>query len=387
MLRPAQSARRVTRPAWRVSDSLATIVSMPALQQWPKTRFGSEDFPLPEGPRALVFLAADYGNIGDIAITVAQARFLARFAGGRQVVQVPLDRALRVVRSIRRQLRPDDLVTVVGGGNMGSLYPDIEALRQLVIRLFPGNPVVCFPQSLDWQDTEASGRALAAIARRYTRHRKLAVFARESASFARLGELFALRGGVRLALVPDIVFSLSPADVGVAPAAARAGILACLRHDKERRVSDAQGERIRALLAGAGEPVRFTDTHVPLSGLDEAQALALLQGKLREFAAARLVVTDRLHGMIFAAIAGTPCVALPNATHKVTQTWRDWLSEHPGVALVQPGDEAALREAIARLLALDPAALPGRPVPESAFAALAEAVAVPVAAEAGAGRG
>ncbi|MCM5569915.1 polysaccharide pyruvyl transferase family protein [Burkholderiaceae bacterium FT117] len=365
-------------------DTLKSRVPLP-LKQWPRTRFGSEDFPLPDGPRALVFLAADYGNIGDIAITVAQARFLARFAGGRQVVQVPLDRTLRVVRAIRRQLRPDDLVTVVGGGNMGSLYPDIEALRQLAIRVFPGNPVICFPQSLDWDDTVASQRALARIARSYPRHRRLSLFARESASFAKLGELFGPGGRVRLALVPDIVFSLSPADLGVAPAAARAGILACLRQDKERRVSDAQGERIRELLAGAGEPVNFTDTHVPLSGLDEAQALALLQDKLREFVAARLVVTDRLHGMIFAAISGTPCVALPNATHKVTQTWRDWLQAYPGVALVQPGDEAALREAIERLLALDPAALPARPVDDAAFAALAEAVAVPVTGGPGAG--
>ncbi len=37
-----------------------------------------------------------------------------------------------------------------------------------------------------------------------------------------------------------------------------------------------------------------------------------LNSKFAEFLSSGLVITDRLHGMIFAAITGTPCIALDN---------------------------------------------------------------------------
>ena len=40
----------------------------------------------------------------------------------------------------------------------------------------------------------------------------------------------------------------------------------------------------------------------------------------------KLVVTDRLHGMIFSTICGTPCIAFSNTTGKVKGVF-DWLSK------------------------------------------------------------
>ena len=53
------------------------------------------------------------------------------------------------------------------------------------------------------------------------------------------------------------------------------------------------------------------------------------QGQLQElldaFRKAEIVVTDRLHGMIFSAITGTPCVAFRNRNHKIKSTYDSWL--------------------------------------------------------------
>lgn len=46
--------------------------------------------------------------------------------------------------------------------------------------------------------------------------------------------------------------------------------------------------------------------------------------KLREFSRARIVVTDRLHAMVFAAITGTPCVAFDNSSKKVSGVY-EWI--------------------------------------------------------------
>ena len=42
-----------------------------------------------------------------------------------------------------------------------------------------------------------------------------------------------------------------------------------------------------------------------------------VKNKLEQFKKAKLIITDRLHGMIFAAITSTPCIALGNYNHKI----------------------------------------------------------------------
>src|SRR5690554_4081922 len=88
---------------------------------WLKQRissfFYSWDMPLPAKPRAFIFLAADYGNIGDLAITAAQQTFLEKVVPTHQVVLIPISATRQVLRSIRKQVRPEDIVTTVGGGN------------------------------------------------------------------------------------------------------------------------------------------------------------------------------------------------------------------------------------------------------------------------------
>lgn len=43
-----------------------------------------------------------------------------------------------------------------------------------------------------------------------------------------------------------------------------------------------------------------------------------VQSKLEEFAKYKMIITDRLHGMIFSILSNTPCLALDNSNHKVS---------------------------------------------------------------------
>ncbi len=56
--------------------------------------------------------------------------------------------------------------------------------------------------------------------------------------------------------------------------------------------------------------------------------------KWNEFSSVQLVVTDRLHGMVFSAITGTPCIALDNISHKVYGAYQ-WLSYLPYLRFLQ----------------------------------------------------
>jgi pyruvyl transferase EpsI len=257
---------------------------------------------------------------------------------------------LLLVDSIKRQIRPQDIVTIVGGGNMGSLYPDIEELRQRVIRSFPGNRIVCFPQTLDWNDAPASSRALQRIVRIYARHPDIHVFARESITREKLENLFRAHANVKIGYVPDIVLSATAAALGAVQGAQPDGILLCMRDDAERALDARQRQALEDALAQAGLPMRITDTHAGGSGLDDGRCARLLADKIDEFRVARLVVTDRLHGMILSTLAGTPCLVVPNANHKIRQTWLDWLSDLPQVQFLAPSEFVALPGIVAELL-------------------------------------
>lgn len=310
-----------------------------------------KEIPLPAMERAFVLLAADYGNIGDLAITAAQAKFLVKHAGDRAVVMVPISGTRAVIRSLRRQIGPGDLVTIIGGGNMGSLYPDIEELRQLVIRSFPKNRIVCFPQSLDWTQSRESDSALAGILRTYSRHPDLHVFARESVSRDKLHSLFAGHPNVRIGYVPDVVLSVSAAELGFDGRPEPSGILLCMRDDRERSLAPEQLAQLRKTLEDTGQGITVTDTHAGGARLDEARCAHLLADKLAQFTGARLVVTDRLHGMILSLVAGTPCLVLPNANHKIRHTWQDWLRDVPQLRFVEPAQLPGLHAVIDALLA------------------------------------
>lgn len=62
--------------------------------------------------------------------------------------------------------------------------------------------------------------------------------------------------------------------------------------------------------------------------------------KMQKFMNAKLVVTDRLHGMLFAAITGTPCIVFSNYNQKVSGTY-EWIKTLPYVRYVNSVEEMA----------------------------------------------
>src|SRR5690606_41054328 len=84
--------------------------------------------------RIYIFLAADYGNLGDVAITYAQHRFLSHTYPTHQVIEIPISQTLNGIVQLKNLIQPVDIVTTVGGGNTGAMYYQIEHFRQVVIQ-------------------------------------------------------------------------------------------------------------------------------------------------------------------------------------------------------------------------------------------------------------
>ena len=338
------------------------------------TFLNSEKVKLPVKKRFFIFLAADYGNIGDLAISSAQEKFIKENLTDCEVFPVPISKTRLWLDSIKKQVNSEDIITIIGGGNMGSLYPDIEDLRQLVIRSFPYNKIVCFPQTLDWDESKSSNKALKKIVKTYSAHSDIHIFARELITYKKLEEVFNGQQNVKIGFVPDIVMSTSAKQLGVVNSSKPTGILTCLRNDKECALKAEHYTILDGAIGDTGLTITKTDTHAGGSGLSKAECNKLLSNKIQQFAEAQLVITDRLHGMILCMLSGTPCLVLPNSNHKIRQTYLDWLKDHPRLIFVELENFTQVSKYIDQLLSQPRGNLTDSPVELAQYKPLIKAL-------------
>lgn len=276
-----------------------------------------------------VFLAGFYQNLGDMAITYAQLLFLQKCWTNAVVLPISSHETYRAVKEIKKCIKPGDIVTLIGGGNMSDRYQSLEDCRLHVVKSFPHNKIISFPQTIDYKNKKALSRSRAV----YTSHRDLTVFAREPASQERARKYFP---GLRIFLCPDIALSIEPPRTG----AKRINVLCCLRSDSEQFISSADRKRIVSELKSAYGDVILKDT-VDIS-IEECQPETYTETLKRFWSlvqSCKLVVTDRLHCMIFCVITGTPCVALDNTNHKISGIYNAWLKEVPFVEMCETTQE------------------------------------------------
>lgn len=295
-------------------------------------------------PTAFLLLTPDYGNVGDLAIGVAEAKYLERRIPGYEVVSVPLSETYAWLRSIKKQSRQGDLVFLVGGGSTGDLYPRAHFGRVFAIRYLRNLPIISFPQSIIY----SSDRAQATFGRReraaFSSHSALRLFARERTSMTILKKIY--DGDIGFA--PDIV--LSAGDVGGSTRRESSALLV-LRGDGERTLTQEDHREIVAAAEAAVKSVVVLDHEVPFDPRQSDSPDHVVDRMMDQYRRSRVVITDRLHGMIFAAITGTPCVVLPNTNHKITGTYEAWLRNTcPYVQFAQNRDFSSLSGLIERVI-------------------------------------
>ena len=273
------------------------------------------------------FLAADYGNLGDVAITKAQHEYLQVKFHGAKVVEIPISQTINLLYPIKKVVKPTDIVTVVGGGNMGDLYDDIEFLRQQVIKLFPENRIISFPQTFYFTETSFGRKRLHEAVSVYSKHRSLLLLARDSRSYDLMRSHF-FKNEIKLA--PDIVLSLAyKSNVDRKRIA-----LLCLRDDKERGALNVSNlESLKSYLKSNYDSIEHTDTQIDDMLIKRDGGDKYLDLLLDKFSSASLVVTDRLHGMIFAFITRTPALVFDNSNGKISSTY-PWIKDCGFIHLV-----------------------------------------------------
>lgn len=266
-----------------------------------------------------MFLSADYGNLGDVAICHAQKSFLEKFYSDYNIIEVPLSNTFDYIKSLKKNIKNSDLIALVGGGNFGNNYAIIDFMRLFIIKCFKNNKIISFPQTIDFDDSKYGQRRLAENIRVLNNHKDIVLFAREQISYDLMCKYFPNK---EIYLCPDIVLSLDmDKDFN------RDGVLFAFRNDNEKNISDEFIVSLKTIFDKKNMKVTFKDTTISNDNFICDEKMNYLNDILVSFSNAKLVITDRLHGMIFSYITSTPCIVLPNSNHKIISTYNTWLCD------------------------------------------------------------
>lgn len=298
-----------------------------------------EFYHLKNKKKVIVFLAANYGNLGDVAITYAQETFLSQEYPDYEIVELPIDQTLKKLKSIAPVCTSNDIITIVGGGNMGDLYPDIEFLRQLVIKKFPNNQIISFPQTIDFSKTKTGNSFLKKTKQLYNRHEHLTLLARENISYKKMKEFFP---SANVFLTPDIVMTLD-----VRQEKKRNGVIFCLRSDLEGQIKQEEKELLYKIFQSKYHNISHYDTHIGRGNLSKRERMEELKKIWGEFSSAEWVITDRLHGMIFCFITRTPAIVLPNNNFKIKECYK-WIQTCGYIFFIEELSEESIYEVLSK---------------------------------------
>lgn len=294
-------------------------------------------------PRFILISTPVHGNLGDQAIVYSQLRFL-KDCGIRKIVEIKSVDYLRYRSVICRLIPRKDVIIIDGGGNIGSLWPtEAERINDIVKR-FRANPIIIFPETAFFSEDAAGLASLHNTKKAFESHENLHVFLRDEPSYRRMREM--LPDG-NVYLCPDIVLYLK--GKLKTNTTQREDVFLCMRGDVEKNIPESAINEIVQAVKDKNLGLKHGDTEIDRYVTAPTREDEL-EKKWNEFSSSKLVITDRLHGMLFAYITNTPCLAFNNVNGKVLSQYH-WIKQAKSMIVVD--DSANIKESIDILLAED----------------------------------
>ena len=140
--------------------------------------------------KVYIFLAADYANMGDVAITYAQKMYINNILPEYELIEIPYKKTIRLIPFLKRTIKSQDIITIVGGGNLTNRYDGLEEARRMVIKTFKKNNIISFPQTIEFTQDILGQESLRRTKKIYSKHKNLILFARENKSYQFMKENF-----------------------------------------------------------------------------------------------------------------------------------------------------------------------------------------------------
>ena len=285
------------------------------------------------GKKIFVLLGTDYANLGDHALTLSQVQYLEKHFPDYQIIEIPVSKTLQSINSIKKDITDEDVITIKGGGNIGIEYFREELIRRVIITKFRNSKIVMFPQTVYFPDTFLGRLEFRNTIRTYRKHKNLSVFLRDQKSYDIMKDVL-----LKTYLVPDIVFSLEIPFNLTDPQNELA--LICMRDDAEGVYSETDKNNIKSIISKYYKEVMINDT-VKDYAITMTNRLIELEKMFSSISRSAVVITDRLHGMIFACLLNRPCIVLNTYNHKLKGQY-EWIKTCQGIYSIDYNQQAMI---------------------------------------------
>ena len=267
-------------------------------------------------------MTPEHRNIGDLAIAYAEVQFLNRL--GIKYIELTDNKCKQMRNSHQLNALDGFPIIVNGGGNLGTLWPKVENIQRDIIKANPHSPILFMPNTIYYEKTDLGQKEFEKSKHIYNAHQNLFLYAREKQSYDVMKQVYK-----NVKLMPDIVLWLQPYYTEKK----RRGCLLCLRNDIEKTLTEVNQEYIETVCKELFDgDVNYTDM-IAAKPVNPSHREAEIFKKFDQFSSAQLVITDRLHGMVFCAITGTPCLVINSLSPKVKGCY-EWIKELPYIRFV-----------------------------------------------------
>ncbi|MBQ2835559.1 MAG: glycosyltransferase [Clostridia bacterium] len=265
----------------------------------------------------IIFNAPNHGNLGDHAIIVAEQKILED--KGIDCFSILSHDTEYFLNNLAKDINGQDIIMITGGGNFGTIWEHEQIRANGIINKFKNNKIVIFPQTIFYSDDMHGAFSIERDRGIYDSCKNLTICCREKRTYDFCVKTFRNQ---EIKLTTDVVTYLNDF---VKESMNRTGIGVCFRKDVEKTTSQNEVENIIETIREKYPDEKINKFSTVCKGRynlkkGKKQLIKLVQ----QISKSKLIVTDRLHAMIFAAITSTPCITFPNTSGKVKGVY-EWL--------------------------------------------------------------
>ena len=262
--------------------------------------------------KIILFQTPEYGNLGDQAIAIAIKKILKDKYEDKLILEFTIDEYRRNSSLIKRIVNSKDVIHLIGGGNFGNLYEDIEMQRREIVSSFPENKIIVMPQSISFKNNSKLEEEKENMSNFYSRHNNFHIITRDEKSYE-IGKSIFKNNNIYI--MPDIVLYLENYYLGKMKQE-RENVIFTIRNDEEKILSNNKISEIITILERNNIKYLVEDTAVNYSVGKETRDYEV-EKILRKISGAKLNITDRFHGLIFSVITNTPVIVFKSLDHKI----------------------------------------------------------------------